>query len=43
MLRYAIRRLITGLAIIVLSTVILFILLQVLPGGIPSASSPTPW
>ncbi len=35
MLRYAIRRLITGLAIIVLSTVILFILLQVLPGGDP--------
>lgn len=35
MLRYAIRRLVAGILIIALSTVILFILLQVLPGGDP--------
>ncbi|HWQ57514.1 MAG TPA: ABC transporter permease [Clostridia bacterium] len=35
MLRYAIRRLATGILIIILSTVILFVLLQVLPGGDP--------
>jgi peptide/nickel transport system permease protein len=35
MLRYAIRRFATGILIIILSTVILFVLLQVLPGGDP--------
>lgn len=35
MLRYAIRRLVAGILIIALSTVILFVLLQILPGGDP--------
>ncbi len=35
MIRYAIRRLVTGILIIALSTVILFVLLQILPGGDP--------
>lgn len=35
MIRYAIRRLVAGILIIALSTVILFVLLQILPGGDP--------
>jgi peptide/nickel transport system permease protein len=35
MVRYAIRRLAAGILIIVLSTVILFVLMQILPGGDP--------
>lgn len=35
MIRYAIRRLVAGILIIALSTVILFLLLQILPGGDP--------
>lgn len=35
MLRYAIRRLAAGILIIILSTVILFVLMQILPGGDP--------
>lgn len=35
MIRYAIRRLVAGILIIILSTVILFVLLQLLPGGDP--------